>query len=144
MKSWIKYFLLLFVLFIVLTMAFSSYGKAMRQFIDLSVNAKNEMMQEFIQYFKDAELKLIKTRAEDVVYSRWSNRFSKNIFNALFLEDFYPSYLSVNCLTLKEERLNDILNKDITNKIIKGFENQNLVHPLCQRCEFRTKFNDKK
>jgi radical SAM protein with 4Fe4S-binding SPASM domain len=45
---------------------------------------------------------------------------------------------------LKEERLNDILNKDITNKIIKGFENQNLVHPLCQRCEFRTKFNDKK
>ena len=106
MKSWIKYFLLLFVLFIVLTMAFSSYGKAMRQFIDLSVNAKNEMMQEFIQHFKDAELKLIKTRAEDVVYSRWSNQFfSKNIFNALFLEDFYPSYLSVNCLTLKEERL---------------------------------------
>jgi hypothetical protein len=77
----------------------------MRQFIDLSENAKNEMMQEFIQHFKDAELKLIKTRAEDVVYSRWSNRFSKNIFNALFLEDFYPSYLSVNCLTLKEERL---------------------------------------
>jgi hypothetical protein len=93
------------ILFIVLTMAFSSYGKAMRQFIDLSENAKHEMMQEFIQHFKDAELKLIKTRAEDVVYSRWSNRFSKNIFNALFLEDFYPSYLSVNCLTLKEERL---------------------------------------
>ena len=106
MKSWIKYFLLLFVLFLVLTMAFSSYGKAMRQFIDLSVNAKNEMMQEFIQHFKDDELKLIKTRAEDVVYSRWSNQFfSKNIFNALFLEDFYSSYLSVNCLTLKEERL---------------------------------------
>jgi len=45
---------------------------------------------------------------------------------------------------LKEESLKDILNKDITNKIIKGFENQNLVHPLCQRCGFRTKFNDKK
>ena len=94
------------ILFIVLTMAFSSYGKAMRQFIDLSVNAKNEMMQEFVQHFKDDELMLIKTRAEDVVYSRWSNQFfSNNIFNALFLEDFYPSYLSVNCLTLKEERL---------------------------------------
>ena len=40
-----------------------------------------------------------------------------------------------------EENLNDILEKKLTNEIIKGFENHKVIHNLCKRCGFRCKFD---
>lgn len=40
-----------------------------------------------------------------------------------------------------EENLNDILEKKLTNEIIKGFESHKVIHNFCKRCGFRCKFD---
>lgn len=39
-----------------------------------------------------------------------------------------------------EEKFYDIINSDLSKSIIKGFENNKILHSLCKRCEYRTKF----
>ena len=39
-----------------------------------------------------------------------------------------------------KESLDDILNKQITKEIISGFQNNKAVHPLCNKCDFRERF----
>ena len=39
------------------------------------------------------------------------------------------------------DNLEEILNKTLTKEIISGFENKKIVHNLCKKCGFRTKFD---
>ena len=39
-----------------------------------------------------------------------------------------------------EESIEDILNKQLTKDIIEGFRNNNAIHPLCRKCNFRERF----
>ena len=40
-----------------------------------------------------------------------------------------------------ENSLEDILNSDLCNEIIKGFDNNKIIPELCKRCTFREKFS---
>ena len=46
---------------------------------------------------------------------------------------------NINLGNILEENLEDILNKEKTQKILKGFKENKLIEPLCQRCDFRKK-----
>lgn len=41
-----------------------------------------------------------------------------------------------------DESFENIINCELSKNIIKGFENHKIIHNLCKRCEYRTKFNN--
>ncbi len=45
----------------------------------------------------------------------------------------------INLGNIYQENLIDILNKEKTKQIMKGFKNNKLIHELCQKCDFRKK-----
>lgn len=48
---------------------------------------------------------------------------------------------NINLGNIFKESFEDILNKDKTKDIIKGFESHKIICNLCKRCGFRTKFD---
>lgn len=42
----------------------------------------------------------------------------------------------INLGNIFKEELNDVLNKDLFKKMLEGFNNNQRIHPLCQRCNF--------
>ena len=47
----------------------------------------------------------------------------------------------INLGNIFNETMEEILEKKITKEIISGFENRKILHNLCKRCGFRTKFD---
>lgn len=46
----------------------------------------------------------------------------------------------INLGNIFNQNFNTIINSELSKKIVQGFENNKLIHNLCKKCGFRTKF----
>ena len=49
----------------------------------------------------------------------------------------------INLGNIYNNSLNEILNGELANKIINGFESHKIIHPLCKRCGYKIRFGNK-
>ena len=114
---------------------------------DLSIRAKNE---SFVKLAKNAFL----NQDFEFTWPSLEGNFISDVGTCQGLRsqiailsngDVVPCCLDqdgeINLGNIFNETMEEILEKKITKEIVSGFENRKILHNLCKRCGFRTKFD---
>ena len=114
---------------------------------DLSIRAKNE---SFVKLAKNAFL----NQDFEFTWPSLEGNFISDVGSCQGLSsqiailsngDVVPCCLDqdgeINLGNIFNETMEEILEKKITKEIVSGFENRKILHNLCKRCGFRTKFD---
>lgn len=114
---------------------------------DLSIRAKNE---SFVKLAKNAFL----NQDFEFTWPSLEGTFISDVGTCQGLRsqiailsngDVVPCCLDqdgeINLGNIFNETMEEILEKKITKEIVSGFENRKILHNLCKRCGFRTKFD---